>query len=96
MRPIYHFTPKRIKAHVLICYLAFAVIRYTHQRIKAHNHDMSIENIRDALAGVESSIVEDRSTRKHYVLPSQLCKEAKILYEAMGIVKETHPRRMVS
>jgi transposase len=35
MRPIYHFKPDRIKAHILICYLAFALSRYAQFQINA-------------------------------------------------------------
>jgi len=91
MRPIYHFTPRRIRAHILICYLAFAVTRYAQQRINIFDQGLSIENIRDALATIEVSILEDQTTGKHYKLPSQLGKEAKMICRAMGITRESSP-----
>jgi transposase len=33
MRPIFHFKPRRIRAHILLCYVAFAVARYTQRQI---------------------------------------------------------------
>lgn len=87
MRPIYHFSPKRIRAHILICYLAFAVTRYAHQQVNIFDQKLSIEDMRDALAGVEASTLENRITGQRYVLPSPLGKEASMIYRAMGIVR---------
>ena len=52
VRPIYHFKPERIAAHIGLCYLAFALTRHAQQRIKLAQHAMSIERIRSALHGV--------------------------------------------
>lgn len=85
MRPIYHFTEKRIKMHILICYLAFAITRYAQQKINIFNESISIEKMRSSLSEVESSILEDTSTGKLYKVPSRIGKEATMIYKAMGI-----------
>ena len=34
VRPIYHWTPKRIRAHLAIAYMAFACVRHLAYRVK--------------------------------------------------------------
>ena len=83
MRPIYHFKPQRVQAHVLICYLAFALSRYTQHQLKSYDICMSIEKIRDELLQVEASIV--RVQGQVYRVPSKIKAEAEAIYRALGI-----------
>lgn len=91
MRPVYHFTQKRIEAHVLICYLAFAITRYAQQKINVFDNSISIEDIRSSLGEIEASILEDTTTGHFYMLPSNMGKEAKMIYRAMGIERCKSP-----
>ncbi len=93
MRPIYHFTKDRIKAHILICYLAFAITRYAQQKINIFDDSISIEKIRNSLAEIEASILEDRVTGQFYKMPSRLSKEATMIYRAVGVQKPKGPSR---
>jgi transposase len=94
MRPIYHFKPERIKAHILICYIAFSLSKYAQQKVQKLDKKMSIEKIRDALSQVESSIVKDKETKQKYKIPSKITKEASIIYLAMGINRSHIPIKM--
>ena len=93
MRPIYHFTAGRIKAHILICYLAFALTRYAQQKINIFDDSISIEKIRNSLAAIEVSILEDKTTGLFYKVPSRIEKEAAIIYRAMGVKNPQGPSR---
>lgn len=95
MRPIYHFSPKRIAAHVLICYLAFAVTRYIHQDINDPEDPISIEGIREALASVETSILKDKEGQL-FGLPAPLNKEAKKIYGTLRLSRSRTPRALSS
>jgi hypothetical protein len=46
---------------------------------------MSIEHIREALAGVEASILEDVETKQTYKMSSKMSREAGVIYRAMGV-----------
>jgi transposase len=41
MRPIYHFKPERIKAHVAICYITFALMRQLEYRVEGVHRTVS-------------------------------------------------------
>lgn len=95
MRPIYHFSPKRIASHILICYLAFAVTRYMHQDIKDSEDSISIEGIREALASVETSILKDKEGCL-FSLPAPLNNEATKIYGTLGLSRSRTPRALSS
>lgn len=95
MRPIYHFSLKRISAHILICYLAFAVTRYIHQDINDPEDPISIEGIREALAMVETSILKDKEGRL-FSLPAPLNKEGTKIYRNLSLSRSRSPRALSS
>ncbi len=92
-KPMYHFTPDRIKAHILICYLAFAITRYAQQKINIFDESISIEKIRNSLAEIEPSILEDKTTGHFYKVPSRIGKEARMIYRAMDVQNPEGPSR---
>ena len=55
---------------------------------------ISIDSLREGLAGVETSILEDREGRQ-FALPAPLNKEASRIYRAAGVVRSTTPRSHV-
>lgn len=94
MRPIFHRKPNRIRAHILLCYIAFAVARYTQRQISTFCEPLSIECIREALGEVESSILEDQVTGERYKLPSFVGENAKRIYKSLGIRRTTRPSKL--
>ena len=88
IRPIYHFKPERVKAHIGICYLAFALIRHAQQRIKLAQQAMSTEDIRRALHSVQASVLEHKKTKAKYRLPSAFSQDASRIYKAFGIKRQ--------
>jgi transposase len=85
VRPIYHFKPERIQAHIGLCYLAFALTRHAQQRIKLAQSAMSLQRIRAALHGVQASIVQHKTTQAKYRMPSAFSHEASRIYKAFGL-----------
>ena len=91
VRPIYHFKPERIQAHIGLCYLAFALTRHAQQRIKLAQQAMSIERIRATLHGVQASILEHTKTKAKYRMPSALTHDAARVYKAFGVTRTLSP-----
>ena len=87
MRPIYHFTPRRIKAHILLCYMVFALIRQAQFRLAQANISLSAARIIDAVRQVQASILQDDLTGKQYRVLSALKPDAKLIYEAFNLQK---------
>ena len=47
MRPMFHFTPKRIEAHVCICFVAYKVYKELERVLKISNINMSVDKVLD-------------------------------------------------
>ena len=54
IRPVHHQTEHRVKAHVLVCFLAYAMYRTLDRLAKAKGLEMTARRILDSLAGIKS------------------------------------------
>ena len=48
MRPIFHFTERRIEAHICICFIAYKVYKELERLICINKIDMSVDHVLDA------------------------------------------------
>ncbi len=94
LRPIYHFKPERVEAHILICYLAFSLIRHLEFRVSLQREKISINEMRSALWRVQSSYLREEGTEKRYRLPSAMSVTAGKLYQVMGIKRRQTANKM--
>lgn len=88
MRPMYHFKPERIHAHLAICYVTFAVLKLIEYQTALTQRILSVNDILAALLNTEASIYYDVSTQKRYKVPGYLSDNAKTLYKAFGVVHQ--------
>lgn len=84
IRPIYHWTPKRIRAHIAISFMALVCIRHLEYRVKTQYMKLSPELIRNELLHSQSSIVKDISTSRRYCIPSKTTDHLKKIYRCVG------------
>lgn len=94
VRPIFHWTPRRIKAHIAICFMALTLIRHLQYRMKVLGKGLSAEKIRQALLSVQLSILRDIKTNHVYAIPSAITTEAKEIYKAVGLKLSDVPYRI--
>jgi transposase len=87
MRPIYHYKPERIKAHVAMCYMAFSVLRQLEYRTRLVKK-VSIESIIEELCSVQSSIYVHKVTKDRYRVPGKFSNEARKIYSALAIHRQ--------
>lgn len=85
MRPIFHWTPRRIKAHIALCFMALVCVRMAEYRIALQYKKLSPHVIKTALLGLQISILKDHKTNKVYALPSKATQDAKKMYQIMGL-----------
>jgi len=91
IRPIFHWTPARVRAHILICFLALVCIRSLAYRVRLRFEAMSPARIVRALNSAQASILRDTSTNRRYVLPSQINEDARKLYTTMALKPDSTP-----
>ena len=82
MRPIYHRIPRRIKAHILICFLAYATLRWTEIFLKKAGCFLSPQELIETLKEVELFVIKDkkRKAAQAYCIPKALSKKAHQIY----------------
>ena len=91
MRPIYHWNESRVRAHILICYLAYAVSKITLCKLKEKGINMSLEQLRLQLNSIESIVLQEIKSKKKFVMPSKLNPAQKQIYRALGITRIQTP-----
>jgi len=96
MRPVFHWTPKRIKAHIAICYMAFALIRTLQYKLRREYQNLSPEVIQNELVHLQVSILKHINTDDHYIIPSKPGKHVTNIYKILGLQYSTVPCRMLS
>ncbi len=86
VRPIFHWTQKRVRAHLAIACMAFACVRHLAYQVKLRKkRSLSPEAIRDALLHRQCSILKHVGKLGRYAVPSAATVETKEIYEALGL-----------
>ena len=93
MRPIFHFTPRRIEAHILICYMSYAISRYVQLQITRFHKGMSVDRIRKELKRVSSSILTS-DEGELFRLPCQVSEDVKMIYKSFGLRRISRPEKL--
>ena len=91
MRPIFHWKVNRIKAHIGICYLSYALICHMRKHLKDSGLEISLDELKEELSRVYSTIVRDRTTQKLYGIPSKLSEAQKQIYKIFKIKRSECP-----
>jgi len=94
IRPIYHFKPERIEAHILLCYMAFSLMRYLEYELRKFDVKISMEEVRAVLWSVQVSMLHDEALDRWYRMPSHFSKEAKKIYQIVGVKRTINTRKM--
>jgi len=84
MRPIFHWAPQRIHAHIAICYMTFSVLRHLQYRVNL-TQKISIDTILDELMNVEASIYIHKRTQDRYRVPGVYSNYARKIYKAFEL-----------
>ena len=94
VRPVWHWTPDRIRAHVAISFMAFACVRHLAYRVAIQKRSMSPEAIRSALTRRQCSILRCKRTGNRYVISSKPTPDAERIYATMAIPLPTTPYQL--
>jgi len=95
VRPVFHWTERRVRAHIAICFVAFALLRILRWRyLRQHpGHErLSEERLLAELAQVQTSIVVDDITGRRYLLPSARTAVRLMIYSTVGLSLPRYPK----
>jgi transposase len=85
VRPIYHWKPSRIKAHIAICFMAYTLLAQLRYRLKKNGIELSPRKIKDELNRVVKVKIRNKTTQTNIVLPSKLNDIQKSIYSTLKI-----------
>ena len=85
IRPIYHWKPSRVKAHLAISFMAYTLVRRLEHRVRLQYVKLSPQRIRQLLLNVQISRLFDTKTKIRFALPSAIAPEAVKIYKLMDV-----------
>ena len=65
MRPMFHFTERRIEAHVCICFIAYKVYKELERLVSVNKIGLSVDKVLDAtktITTIRVRLPENRTT----------------------------------
>jgi transposase len=94
MRPIFHWVPPRVKAHLAIAFIAFTCVRHLEYRVALQYQKMSPEAIRKELLNTQLNFLKHQKTKTRYCVPSKISQDAKKIYQVVGKKFSTVPFKL--
>jgi len=91
IRPIYHWKPSRVRAHLAISYAAFMLTRYLEHRVAVQYKKLSPKRIKNLLLSVQISILISKDKNIKYAIPSNTKVDVKRIYNLMEKGLKTTP-----
>jgi len=85
IRSIYHFKPRRVKAHLAIAFMAYTLVRHLEYRVRLQYIKLSPEKIRRLLLSVQATILFDKKSKNRFVLPSAVTSDIRKIYKLMDV-----------
>jgi transposase len=85
VRPVYHWTERRIRGHLVVCFLSFLFMRMFEEALK---RSVSSEKIKEALRSI--TVTEFNLEGKDYYLKNRMDKSAKTLFKALKVSEPQH------
>ena len=84
-RPIFHWSPKRIKTHVLLCFMNLFLERFMELLLRQNGIFLTPDRIRYALSGVHTMVFENQNTNKIGEMRSALSEDALNIFKVLGV-----------
>ena len=82
IRPVYHWKPSRVKAHLAISFAALFLVRHLEYRVKVQYKKLSPKKIKELLLSVQHSTLVDKTRKIKYAIPSKTNVDINKLYRA--------------
>lgn len=84
IRPVYHWTEKRIQGHIMICFLSLYMLRAIEYKINRHeNLNISTDEIFDHLDKIKAVIIN--AFKKLVAMRTEIMDENNLILRTLGI-----------
>lgn len=88
VRPVFHWTERRVRAHIALCYVVFVllrILRWKHARQHAGQPPLSEDRILAELGNVTVSLFRDQGNGNRYLVPFGPTREQRLLYKTVDL-----------
>ena len=89
IRPLYHWRPERIEAHIALCCMSFAVLKYLQYQVNL-TQKISINEILDELLTTQASIYIHKKTKDRYRVPGAISHNVTKIYRSFNMIRSPH------
>jgi transposase len=91
IRPVYHWKPSRVRAHLAISFAALFLVRHLEHRVRVQYKKLSPQYIRKLLLNTQTSILYSKAKKIKYAIPSQMKAETIKIYRLMDVKRDRTP-----
>ncbi|MFW5720801.1 MAG: IS1634 family transposase [Bacteroidota bacterium] len=93
IRPIYHWTDRRIEGHIAMCFLAYTFINYLRNIT-----GLQYKSISKALDRMQMSIIKEDKSDELVYMRSNINEDEQIIFNKLKIVppRDTTPQRIIN
>ncbi len=92
LRPIYHWTEKRIRGHVMVCFLALVLEMALRRKIKELGEEVRYDELLLDLCQLKA--VDLHVDGSHYLARTELTGRAEVAFRAVGVRPPLHVTEM--
>lgn len=85
MRPIYHWKAARIRAHILICFIAYTIVNFAAHILEKNKVKISFAELKQEISKRQVSIIRDRFTQRRYMVPNAFTDLQKEIYRSFNL-----------
>ena len=83
IRPMFHWTDKRIKGHICLCYIAYTLLNWLHKQLESKQIKLSENDLRHMLSHMQVSLIKHND--KKILLRSAIQNFEQKIIAALGI-----------
>lgn len=83
MRPMFHWTDKRIEGHICLCYIAYTLLNYVQQKLIAADNPISEKRLRTILDHMQVSLLQHNEEQIY--LRAKPMEGQSVLQQKLGL-----------
>jgi len=84
-RPIFHWVPHRIRAHILLCFMTLFIERLLELLLRQEGTPLTPDKIRHSLSKVHTMHFKEMDTERQGKMESSLNQDAEKIFNVLGI-----------
>lgn len=97
IRPIFHWTPARVKAHIAVSYMAYCCYKAVEFKVnKILGETISHRMIREILEETQVAIYEDKYSKEQFCMPLPIPDKAREIYSSLNLTLNCDPYRYIT